>query len=108
MKAKAAAAAEWLREANGGVLPPVPAHIQERWDAEEADDARHLSLRVPGSLYTQLAALADEEGETVSQLARTLIADGLNRRHHPDRDALDAAIAALQKVRRDLPLESLR
>jgi hypothetical protein len=63
-------------------------------------------LQRAAPLYAQLEQRASQRGETVSQVARTLIIDGLARQQNPDRDALDAAIAALQKLRRDMPAVS--
>ena len=99
------AAMAWLEELNGGTLPPMPEHIRERWAAEDAAEAeaRHLSLRVPRDLYARLEQLANQRSETVSQVARTLIAEGLDHRRSPDHAALDSAIAALQSLRRNLP-----
>jgi hypothetical protein len=48
--------------------------------AAEAE-SRHLSARVPHPLYAQLEQLANARGETVSQVARTLIIDGLPGSH---------------------------
>jgi hypothetical protein len=58
--------------------------------------SRHISIRIPGATYRLLEAHARERDETVSQTARRLLADGLAP---ADRDAIDAAIAALQRAR---------
>lgn len=98
------AAIAWFKEED----PDFPTTEEEYEElkakiaAAEAE-SRHLSARVPHPLYAQLEQLANERGETVSQVARTLIIDGLARQQNPDRDGLDVAIAALQKLRRDMP-----
>jgi hypothetical protein len=98
------AAVAWLKEGD----PDFPATEEEYAELKAANaaaeaDSRPLSARVPHPLYSQLEQLANERGETVSQVARTLIIDGLARQQNPDRDALDAAIAALPKLRREMP-----
>jgi multidrug efflux pump subunit AcrA (membrane-fusion protein) len=101
---KSEAAIAWFKEAD----PDFPT-TEEEYEALKAElaaaeaESRHLSARVPHPLYAQLEQLAMERGETVSQVARTLIIEGLARQQNPDRDALDAAIAALQKLRREMP-----
>jgi type IV secretory pathway protease TraF len=98
------AAIAWFKEE----VPDFPvteeevAEFKAKIAAAEAE-SRHLSARVPHPLYAQLEQLANERGETVSQVARTLIIDGLARQQNPDRDALDAAIATLQQLRREMP-----
>jgi predicted DNA-binding protein len=101
---KSEAAIAWFKEADPD-FPTTEEEYEEqkaRIAAAEAE-SRHLSARVPHPLYAQLERLASERGETVSQVARTLIIDGLERQLNPDVDALDAAIAALQKLRRERP-----
>ena len=66
------------------------------------DHGRHLSLRIPASLLSHLEQMAVERGETVSQVARRLLGDGIARVGNPDRDAIDSAIAALEQLRRRL------
>lgn len=82
---------KWLEDETGQVLdgaPPV------------SEEGRHLSVRLPGHLVAELEQLAAERGETVSQATRRLITEGLARASIPDRDALDLAIAALERLRR--------
>lgn len=82
----------WLEEQTGEILPPTT----------EVHEGRHLSVRLSGEILARLGQLAAERGETVSQVTRRLIAEGLNRRAVPDREALDVAIAALERLRTDL------
>lgn len=84
----------WLEEETGQVLDNT--HI-------ELGDTRHLSLRVPMTMYASLEALADARTITVSQLARQLINDGLAQHRNPDRSAIDAVIALLDDLRQRLP-----
>jgi hypothetical protein len=44
-------------------------------------------------------AIAAERDESVSQTARRLLADGVARTLNPDREAIDTAIAALERLR---------
>ena len=83
-------AIEWLEQETGQELDRHRAPLSE---------GKHLSLRVPADLGAQLDAYAAERGESVSQVARRLIVDGLARLRNPDRDALDSAIAVLESVR---------
>ncbi len=82
---------QWLEEATGQKL--------ER-EAVSGDEGRHLSLRVPNRLYEQLEPLAAERNESVSHAARRLLDNGLARLMDPDRDDIDTAIAALERLRR--------
>jgi hypothetical protein len=82
---------EWLERETGQQL--------ERQNLS-GDEARHLSLRIPASLFGELEQLAAQRNETISQTARRLLADGLARIDDPDREAIDTAIAALEKLRR--------
>ena len=54
------------------------------------DDGRHLSLRIPASLFTHLEQMAVEHGESISHVARRLLADGVARAANPgtERDRL--------------------
>lgn len=81
----------WLEQETGQRL--------ER-ESVSGDEGRHLSLRVANRLHEQLVALAAERNESVSQTARRLLDEGLARRGDPDREALDVAIAALERLRR--------
>lgn len=81
---------KWLEEQTGEEL------LQHRAPLSEG---KHLSLRVPSELANALEAYAAEHGESVSQVARRLISDGLARLEHPDREAIDNAIALLESVR---------
>ena len=74
-----------------------------RTGAEPGGDGRHLSVRVPVGLFERLERLAGQRGESVSQLARRLLSDGVERLRNPDREAIDQAIAALQQIREHLP-----
>lgn len=80
----------WLEEQTGERLDrpvdPPPA-------------GRHLSIRVPAALLDELEDLGREQGETVSQAARRLLAESLRRRQEPDQAAIDAAIATLEGIR---------
>jgi predicted DNA-binding protein len=81
---------EWLEEQTG-----------QRLDREAPGaEGRHLSLRIPTRLYDELERLATERSETVSQTARRLLTDGIAHVNDPDREAIDTAIAALEKLRR--------
>lgn len=81
---------EWLEDQTGEELPRDRAPLSE---------GKHLSLRVPSDLGTALETYAAERGESVSQVARRLISDGLARSANPDREAIDSAIALLESVR---------
>jgi predicted HicB family RNase H-like nuclease len=85
---------KWLEEQTGQTLEP---------ETPSSDDTRHLSLRIPVSLFERLEALAAEHGETVSQLARRLLDRGVDNHQHPDREAIDRTIATLQQLRTYLP-----
>ena len=85
---------EWLEEQTGEVL--------DRSGSVPVQEGRHLSVRLPAELVAELEQLAAERGETVSQVVRRFIADGLGRTVTPDREALDIAIAALEGLRRQL------
>jgi len=63
-------------------------------------EGRHLSRRVPAELLGRLEELAAQRNETISQTARRLLADGVDRIDDPDRAAIDTAIAPLEKLRR--------
>lgn len=80
----------WLEEQTGERLDPPPV---------APPPGRHLSIRVPAGLLDELEALAHEQGETVSQAARRLLAESLRRRQEPDQAAIDAAIATLEGIR---------
>ena len=80
----------WLEEETGQTLDRSPAPTAP---------GTHLSVRLPGPMLAQLEQLAASRGESVSQVARRLIADGIARTEVPERDALDSAIAALEKIR---------
>ena len=82
---------QWLEQTTGQTLERLPL---------SGDGARHLSLRVPDELYRQLEQLAAARGESVSHTARRLIADGIAAAEHPDRGAIDTAIAVLERLRR--------
>ena len=82
----------WLERETGQKL--------ERQAPLSGDEGRHLSLRVPADLLGRLEQLAVQRNETISQTARRLLADGLGRIDDPDREAIDTAIAALEKLRR--------
>ncbi len=69
-------------------------------EAVSGDEGRHLSLRIPNWLSAQLDALAAERNESVSQTARRLLNDAIARVNDPAREAIDTAIAALEKLRR--------
>jgi predicted DNA-binding protein len=71
--------------------------------AESNDESRHLSLRIPVSLFERLEALAAQNSESVSQTARRLLDRGVGDVHDPDRDAIDQAIATLEHLRAKLP-----
>lgn len=81
---------EWLEEQTGETLDPPGSAVPE---------GKHLSVRLSGDLVTQLESHASKRGESISQVARRLIRDGLARAEHPDRDAIDEAIAVLEAVR---------
>lgn len=80
----------WLEQQTGERLDPPP---------DPPPAGRHLSIRVPAGLLDELEALAREQGETVSQAARRLLAESLRRRQEPDQAAIDAAIATLEGIR---------
>lgn len=69
------------------------------WDVLDDGPSRHVSIRVPAATYSRLAAHARNRDETVSQTARRLLDDGLRP---TGRDAIDAAIVALEAVRDQL------
>lgn len=83
----------WLEEAVGETLD-IPAHVTP-------DGGKHLSIRVATELAERLEEAATAHGLTVSQCARKLLADGLDRLEHPDQVALDEAIAVLQRAKRE-------
>lgn len=85
-------AIEWLEHETGEEIERGHAQLSE---------GKHLSLRVPADLGAQLEAYAAERGESVSQVVRRLITDGLARTTNPDRGALDNAIAMLESLRDD-------
>ncbi|MGI9644917.1 MAG: type II toxin-antitoxin system Phd/YefM family antitoxin [Ilumatobacteraceae bacterium] len=60
------------------------------------DKSRHISVRVSDELFAGLEALAAANAETVSQVARRLLTDGLA----PRAGDIDDAIAILQRLRR--------
>lgn len=70
----------WLEEQTGERLDPPPA---------PPPAGRHLSIHVPAGLLDELEALAQEQGETVSQAARRLLAERLRRRQEPDQASID-------------------
>jgi len=82
---------EWLEKETGKVLVPPASNV---------GNDRHVSVRVPSDLFERVEVLALGRGETVSQAIRRLVAESLDRADHPDAAALDAAIAALQSLRR--------
>ncbi len=82
---------QWLEGATGQKLERV---------GVSGDGGRHLSLRISNELFEQLDAIAAERDESVSQTARRLLSDGVARTVNPDREALDTAIAALERLRR--------
>ena len=82
----------WLEEAIGETLD-IPAHVTP-------EGGKHLSIRVATELANRLEEAAAEHGFTVSQFARKLLSDGLDRLEHPDQVALDEAIAVLQRAKR--------
>lgn len=84
---------EWIERETGQELVRA---------AVSGEVGRHLSLRVSSDLFVGLEELAVERGETVSQLARRLLTEGLAQHANPDRDGIDAAIATLERVRRGL------
>ncbi len=81
---------EWLESETGQSLERVPL---------SGDDGRHLSLRIPVVLFDQLERLAAQRDETVSQVARRLLGEGVARITNPDRAALDTAIEILERAR---------
>lgn len=83
-------AIEWLEQETGEKLDRGRAPLSE---------GKHLSMRVPADLGAELEAYAIERGESVSQVARRLIAEGLARIKDPDRGALDNAIAVLESMK---------
>lgn len=83
-------AIQWLEEQTGETLDPPGSTVPE---------GRHLSVRLSGDLVSQLEDYAAARGESISQVARRLIADGLDRATNPDRDAIDQAIAVLESIR---------
>ncbi|MBI4885453.1 MAG: hypothetical protein HY826_15515 [Actinobacteria bacterium] len=85
---------QWIEDQTGQVIDP-PNSPQ--------DDSRHLSLRLPIALHSRLEEVAADRNLTVSQLARQLLTDGVQRTRLPDREAIDVAIAALDEMRRRLP-----
>ena len=83
---------KWLEEQTG-----------ERLDRKEAvSESRHLSLRISTSMYDELERLAAERAETVSRTARRLLDDGIAHVNNPNREAIDVAIAALERLRRSI------
>ena len=87
-------AIQWLEQQTGQSLDEKPG---------DADDTRHLSVRVPALLFERIEDLANSTGETVSQVARRLLDRGVTNLERPDRDAIDRAIATLERVRSELP-----
>jgi len=81
---------EWLEQETGETLDPPGTPIPE---------GRHLSVRLSADLVGQLEEYAAARGESISQVARRLIKDGLDRAKDPDRDAIDQAIAVLEAVK---------
>ncbi|MBI2169567.1 MAG: ribbon-helix-helix protein, CopG family [Actinobacteria bacterium] len=81
---------QWLEEQTGETLDPPGGPIPE---------GKHLSVRLTGDLVSQLEEHAAARGESISQVARRLIKDGLDRATNPDRDAIDQAIAVLEAVK---------
>lgn len=63
---------------------------------DDPQGSRHVSIRVPLDLFHRLEAAASEHHETVSQVARRLIGNGLEP---GGRNALDDAIAILMSAR---------
>jgi hypothetical protein len=82
---------EWLERETGQKLDR---------QSLSGEEGRHLSLRIPTGLFAQLEQAAADRNETISQTARRLLNDGLARIDDPDREAIDTAIAALEKLRR--------
>ena len=83
----------WLEATTGEELVRQPL---------SGEGGRHLSLRIPNSLFERLEAIAIDRGETVSQTARRLLTDGIDRSTNPDCASIDTVIAALQELRRTL------
>jgi len=81
---------KWLEDQTGQRLDRT---------ARSSEEGRHLSLRIPTSLYDQLERLAAQRSETVSQAARRLLTEGIAHVNDPDREAIDTAIAALERLR---------
>jgi metal-responsive CopG/Arc/MetJ family transcriptional regulator len=81
---------EWLEEQTGETLDPPVGPVPE---------GKHLSVRLSGDLVKELEEYAASRGESVSQVARRLIRDGLSRINDPDREAIDHAIAVLEAVK---------
>lgn len=65
-------------------------------------EGRHLSLRISMSMYDELERLAIEHSESVSQTTRRLLDDGIAHVNNPEREAIDTAIAALERLRRSI------
>jgi predicted DNA-binding protein len=84
---------EWLEATTGETLDRPGSEVRE---------ARHLSVRLPADLIERLEEVAAQRGETVSRVARRLIAEGLAPTETPDQEALETAIAVLEKLRRGL------
>ena len=85
----------WLEEQTGQTL-----EIPENMPPEPK--GRHVSIRVPDTLYAQLEAEAAAGSESVSRTARRILADGLTQRSDTE-SAIDDAIAALTKAKAQLP-----
>ncbi len=83
---------EWLESQTGQTLLP----------SEPAEETRHLSLRIGSSLFDRLEALATQNSETVSQVARRLLDRGVDSFVNPDHEAIDSAIATLEHLRSKL------
>ena len=81
---------EWLEQETGETLGPP---------GSPPPDGKHLSVRVSGELVRELEEYAAARGQSISQVARRLIRDGLDRTKDPDRDAIDQAIAVLEAVK---------
>jgi predicted transcriptional regulator len=81
---------QWLEEQTGETLDPPRTPPSE---------GKHLSVRLSGDLVKELEEYAAARGESVSQVARRLIKDGLDRTSDPDQDAIDQAIAVLEAVK---------
>jgi hypothetical protein len=90
-------AIQWLEDKTGQTIDYKP---------EPTPQDRHLSVRVSADLASAVEGLANERGQSLSQLVRDMLEDAVSQREavaslHAD-DLLDRLVADVEEVRRRL------